>query len=254
MATVPVRIPSVLKGERLVEAVENDSRQRRRWDWRLLIGLLLVGLAAASFVGGFFLDWGELLRQAQTRRTAIEETVNEHPVLASAIYFTIYVTFTGLSLPGAVILSLIGGAVFGLWWAVLLISFASTTGATAAFLASRYLLRDRLQGKYGDRLAAVNRELQREGGFYLLALRLNPVVPYFLINLLFGLTGYSAPRFWIVSQIGMLPATVIYCNAAARLAELQSPGDVLSGPLLLSLIVLSLFPIVAKKAANRLRG
>lgn len=235
------------------EAAGKDRRLPRGRDWRLIAGLLLVLVAAASFIGGFFLDWEDMLQCVQGRRTQLRASVAEHPVLASAIYFATYVVFTGLSLPGAAILTLIGGAVFGVWWATVLVSFASTAGATTAFLASRYLLRDRVQRQRGERLAAINRELDREGSFYLLSLRLNPVVPYFLINLLFGLTRLPAWQFWIVSQVGMLPATIIYANAGARLAEIESPGDILSGPLLASLIALSLFPIVAKKAANRLR-
>jgi len=232
----------------------NEGAPRRQRDWRLVIGLLLVGVATASFAASFFIDWSALLAQAQERRSAIQAAVNEHPLLASCFYFLTYVAFTGLSLPGAAILTLVGGAVFGVWWAAGLVSFASTAGAITAFLASRYLLRDRVQQKYGERLAAINRELDREGSSYLLALRLNPVVPYFLINLLFGLTRLPVAQFWIVSQLGMLPATIIYANAGARLAEIESPGDVLSGTLLASLIALSLFPILATKAANWLRG
>jgi uncharacterized membrane protein YdjX (TVP38/TMEM64 family) len=224
--------------------------QGHRADWRIGVGLVLVAIALASYASTFFIDWHEVLGHAKERQATIQTWINEHPLLASLTYFLIYVLFTSLSLPGAVVLTLVGGAVFGLWWAVLLVSFASTAGATGAFLASRYLLRERVQQKYGERLAAINRELDREGSVYLLVLRLNPVVPYFLINLLFGLTRLPVLRFWVVSQLGMLPATIIYANAGARLGEIESPGDVLGGPVLLSLVLLSLFPLAAKKAAN----
>jgi uncharacterized membrane protein YdjX (TVP38/TMEM64 family) len=223
------------------------ARQR----WRLGAGLALVAAAVGSFAASLFvIDWDRVLVGVQQRRQELHALAHDHPLAASAVYFLAYVLFTSLALPGAVILTLIGGAVFGLWWGVLLVSFASTLGATLAFLASRYLLRDWVQARYGERLAAVNRELDREGAFYLFALRLNPVIPFFLINLLFGLTRMPAGRFWWVSQLGMLPATVIYTNAGARLAEVASLRDIVSGEVLGSLVALSLFPLAARKVVE----
>jgi uncharacterized membrane protein YdjX (TVP38/TMEM64 family) len=221
---------------------------------RIWAGLAFVGIAVGSFVvSSFFVDWNAALAALQEQRTRLHRWAKEAPILASASYFMTYVLFTGLSLPGALIVSLAGGAIFGLWWGVLLISFASTTGACCALLASRYLLRDWVQVRYGERLSTVNRELDREGAYYLFALRLNPVIPYFLINLLFGLTQMPVLRFWWISQLGMLPATIIYTNAGAQLAEIQSVGDIISWQVLTSLIALSLFPLVARKAALWLR-
>jgi uncharacterized membrane protein YdjX (TVP38/TMEM64 family) len=226
----------------------------RKRDWRLGAGLAFIGLAVVSFVvSSFFVDWNAVLAWLQHRRAQLRSWAEVFPVLASGAYFLAYVLFTGLSLPGALILSLAGGAIFGLWWGTLLISFASTTGASFAFLVSRYLLRERVQAKYGARLHTINAELDHEGAYYLFALRLNPVIPYFLINLLFGLTNLPLRRFWWVSQVGMLPATVIYTNAGARLAEIESVKDIVSLPVLASLIALSLFPLLARKVANWLR-
>jgi uncharacterized membrane protein YdjX (TVP38/TMEM64 family) len=225
-------------------------REKRVW-----LGWLLIGIAVLSFVAGtWFLDGDRLLAEFGQRRSAIQQWVNDHPVLSSALYMLAYFLFTSLSLPGALFLTLAGGAVFPLWWGLLLVSFASTAGATASFLASRYFLRAWVLARYGARLDGINRELDREGIFYLLALRLNPAVPYFLINLLFGLTRMPARRFWWVSQLGMLPATVIYLNAGARLGEVQSTRDLVSWQVLVSLLALSVFPLAARKVANWLRS
>jgi uncharacterized membrane protein YdjX (TVP38/TMEM64 family) len=224
-----------------------------RRNWRLALGAGLVLLAVASFVSSFFVRWNEVLERIQTERNRLAEWVGEQPVLASALYLLGYIAFTGLSLPGAPILTLLGGAVFGVWWGLALVSFGSTTGATLSFLASRYLLRERVQAKYAERLAKVNLELDRGGILYLLALRLNPVIPFFLINLLFGLTRLPVRRFWWVSQLGMLPGTLIYVNAGAQIAEIQSMSAIVSWPVLASLIGLSVFPVLARFVARWLK-
>ena len=222
--------------------------------WRAVGGFALLAIAAVSFiVSSFVIRWNDVLKWAQELRSPLIRLVEAHPVTASAAFFALYVAFTALALPGAVILSLIGGAVFGTLWGVILVSFASTTGATLACLASRYLLRNWVVARYGDRLASIQRELDRGGVFYLLSLRLNPVFPYFLINLFFGLTRMPVSRFWLVSQIGMLPATIIYVNAGAQLARIDSLRDVLRWEVAASLIALSLFPIVARLVAGWLR-
>jgi uncharacterized membrane protein YdjX (TVP38/TMEM64 family) len=194
-----------------------------------------------------------VLERVQTERGRLAEWAADQPGLASLLYLLAYVAFAGLALPGAPIITLAGGAVFGLWWGLILVSFGSTTGATLSFLASRYLLRDRIQAKYADRLAKVNDELKRGGIFYLLALRLNPVIPFFLINLLFGLTNTPARRFWWVSQLGMLPGTFVYVNAGTQLAEVKALSDVMSPAVLGSLVALSVFPLIARFVARWLR-
>ncbi|MGD0886101.1 MAG: TVP38/TMEM64 family protein [Thermodesulfovibrionales bacterium] len=171
-----------------------------------------------------------------------------HKAMVIAGYMAIYVLVTSLSLPGAVVLTLAGGALFGLWVGSLVVSFASAIGATFACLVSRFLLRDWVQSKFGDRLSTVNQGIAKEGAFYLFTLRLIPVFPFFIINLLMGLTRMPLRTFYWVSQIGMFPGTVVYINAGRELARLQSPSGILSPRLLFSFALLGLFPLAARKA------
>src|SRR3970282_118982 len=168
---------------------------------------------------------------------------------AAAAYFAVYVVVTGLSLPGATVMTLIGGALFGLLWGIILVSFASSIGATLAFLASRFLLRDWVQGKFGDKLKPVNDGVAKEGAFYLFALRLVPAFPFFVINLVMGLTPIRAWTFYWVSQLGMLAGTIVYVYAGTQLAEFR-----LSAGLVAAFTVLGLFPLVAKKALDAIKA
>jgi len=215
--------------------------------------LLLVVLGAvALFVWadlGRFLNL-QALKEAQGQLEALR---SQHPLGLAAAYFAVYVAATALSVPGATIITLAGGAVFGLWWGLLLVSFASTLGATLAFLASRFLLRDTVQARFGQRLAEIERGIEKDGAFYLLSLRLIPVVPFFLINLLMGLTRMRAGTFYAVSQIGMLPGTLVYVNAGTQLAAIGSLRDVLSPALLGSLVLLGVFPWLARWGMGLLR-
>ena len=163
------------------------------------------------------------------------------------VYFLIYVAVTALSLPGAVVMTLAGGALFGLWVGLLVVSFASSIGATLAFLASRLLLRDWVQGRFGDRLAAVNAGIAKDGAFYLFTLRLVPLFPFFVINLLMGLTPIKTRTFYWVSQVGMLAGTLVFVNAGTQLAKLDSLSGILSPALLGSFALLGVFPLLAKK-------
>lgn len=209
----------------------------------LLIAVLLVlGLAF------FFFDlhqWLTLenLKQGQAQ---FEQWRRASPVLVGLLFALFYILVTGLSLPGAAIMTLAAGALFGLWWGTLIVSFASTIGATLAFLVSRFLLRDWVQERFAGRLEAINRGVEREGAFYLFALRLVPVFPFFLINILMGLTHIGIWTFYWVSQLGMLAATVVYVNAGTRLGRVQSLSDILSPALILSFVLLGLFPLLAK--------
>ncbi len=213
---------------------------------RLLLLVLIVLAIAAFFV--FDLDRFLSVDFFKARQTAAEAWRDAHPWLATAAYFTAYVLVTGLSLPGAVVMTLIGGALFGLVWGSLVISFASSIGATLAFLVARFLLRDWVQNRFGERLQAVNEGIAREGGFYLFTLRLVPLFPFFLINLTLGLTPIRAWTFYWVSQLGMLPGTLLYVNAGTRLARIDSLQGILSPGLLLSFALLGLFPLIAHKA------
>ncbi|MEM8560743.1 MAG: FAD-dependent oxidoreductase [Pseudomonadota bacterium] len=171
---------------------------------------------------------------------------NENPLLAGFLYFVLYVAMAGLSLPGAAIMTLAGGALFGFWYGLFLVSFASSVGATLAFLVSRLLLRDWVQDKFGRQLSAFNAGFEKDGAFYLFSLRLVPLFPFFVINLLMGLLPIKASRFYWVSQLGMLPATAVYVNAGTQLGSVESAGDILSPGLFVSFVLLGIFPLVAK--------
>jgi dihydrolipoamide dehydrogenase len=214
---------------------------------KLLLAAALAALVAAFFV--FDLRQYVSLEYFQSQRAAIEAYTQAHPVQASAAYFVVYVAVTGLSLPGAAILTLVGGAIFGLLWGVVLVSFASTIGATLAFLASRYLLRDWVQGRFGDKLKPVNEGVAREGAFYLFALRLVPAFPFFVINLVMGLTPIRTWTFYWVSQLGMLAGTIVYVYAGTQLGQFR-----VSAGLIVAFVLLGIFPLVAKKVLDALKA
>ena len=175
------------------------------------------------------------------------------PFLIAVLFFAVYVAVTALSLPFAVWLTLAAGALFGFGRGLLLVSFASTVGATLAFLASRYLLRDWVRQKFGSRLKTIDNGIARDGAFYLFTLRLIPVVPFFVVNLLMGLTPIRVITFYLVSQAGMLAGTAIYVNAGTQLAALDSLGGIVSAPILLSLALLGLFPWLARFVVGRVK-
>ncbi len=218
---------------------------------------ILLAAAIAAAVGLFFaLDLGRYfsLEALKAQQTAIEAFRARQPWLAAALYFAMYVAVTALSLPGAVLMTLAGGAVFGLWWGTLIVSFASSVGATLAFLVSRFLLRDWVTARFGERLAAIDAGIKREGAFYLFTLRLVPVFPFFVINLLFGLTAMKARTFYWVSQLGMLAGTLVYVNAGTQLAKIESLAGIVSPGLLISFGLLGVFPLIAKKIVAAVRA
>ncbi len=213
---------------------------------RKIIVLLLL-IAAAVAIKLLELDRFLTLEQLKQSREQLAQFYMEQPLTMIGAYMAIYITATALSLPGAVILTLTGGALFGLALGTLLISFASTIGATLACAVSRFLLRDWVQQKFGDRLTPINRGMEDEGGFYLFSLRLVPIFPFFIINLAMGLTRIRLTTYYWVSQLGMLPATVVYTNAGRELGRLDSLAGILSPSLLLSFVILGLFPLTVKK-------
>jgi uncharacterized membrane protein YdjX (TVP38/TMEM64 family) len=170
-----------------------------------------------------------------------------HRLLVIAVYMTIYIVVTALSLPGAAVMTLAGGALFGFWLGVLIVSFASTIGATLACFVARFLLRDWVQNRVGEKLSKINKGIEKEGAFYLFSLRLVPIFPFFIINLAMGLTPMKLWTFYWVSQVGMFPGTMVYVNAGKELGRLESLSGILSPGLLISFIILGLFPITAKK-------
>ncbi|WP_234994888.1 TVP38/TMEM64 family protein [Microbulbifer donghaiensis] len=209
----------------------------------LLIAVLLV-LGLAFYL--FDLHQWLTLESLKAGREQFEQWRAESPLLVGLLFTLFYILVTGLSLPGAAIMSLAAGAIFGLFWGTVIVSFASSIGATMAFLVSRYLLQDWVQSRFGQRLAAVHAGIEREGAFYLFALRLVPLFPFFVINILMGLTRIRTWTFYWVSQLGMLAATVVYVNAGTQLGRVESLGDILSPQLLLSFVLLGIFPLLAK--------
>jgi len=209
--------------------------------------LILVLIAGAVF--GFYQLGGEQWLLPAT----YQELYQDNPWLTAGIYFSVYVAVTALSIPGAALMTLIGGAVFGLWTGLLIISFASTIGATLAFLMSRTLLKDWVQKKFGQYLNTINQGMEKDGAFYLFTLRLIPVVPFFAINLLMGLMPISAFRFYWVSQLGMLAGTAVYVNAGAQLGELEelSLAGIMNPGLLGAFVLLGLFPWFAKSLLGK---
>ena len=216
-------------------------------------GKIVLVLVIAAIVGVFI--WFDLARflefeALKARQAEIDALYQERPLSLLIGYFIVYVAVTGLSLPGAAILTLAGGAIFGLLWGTIVVSFASTAGATIAFLVSRYLLRDAIQKRYGDRLKTINEGIKRDGAFYLFTLRLVPVFPFFMVNLVMGITPMRTLAFALVSQAGMLAGTIVYVNAGTRLAQLDSLQGILSPVLLGSFVLLGVFPLIAKKIVD----
>ena len=189
----------------------------------------------------------------QSQRAVAVEYYQANPWLAALAFMAIYIAVTGLSLPGAAILTLAAGAVFGLATGFLVVSFASTSGATLAFLLARHLFRDAVQNRFEKVLAPVNRGVAKEGAFYLFALRLVPAFPFFAINLAMGLTTIRVWTFYWVSQVGMLAGTVVFVNAGKELGQLESLAGILSPTLILSFVLLGVFPLIAKKALEYFR-
>jgi pyruvate/2-oxoglutarate dehydrogenase complex dihydrolipoamide dehydrogenase (E3) component/uncharacterized membrane protein YdjX (TVP38/TMEM64 family) len=216
--------------------------------------LLLIAALAGLLVAYFALDLGRFLSidYFKSQQEAIEAWRAAQPVKAGLLFFVAYVAVTGLSLPGAAVMTLAGGAIFGLFWGLLLVSFASSLGATLAFLASRFLLRDWVQKRFGDRMRAINAGIDKEGGFYLFTLRLVPLFPFFVINLVMGLTPLKTRTFYWVSQLGMLAGTLVYVNAGTQLARIDSLAGILSPALLGSFVLLGIFPLLAKKIVDAL--
>lgn len=210
----------------------------------LLIALLLIAVAAFFATGAH--EWFSL-DTLKAYQSDFQAAFERHPWQIAGAFFAAYVVITALSLPGAAIMTLLGGALFGLGLGLVLVSFASAIGATLAFLISRYLLRGPIERRFPGRLAAINRGVDRDGAFYLFSLRLVPVFPFFVINLVMGLTRIKARTFYWVSQAGMLPGTAVFVNAGGQLGDIERLGDVLSPELVASFALLALFPWIARK-------
>ena len=215
------------------------------------LALLVVAVIALFFGMGLdqYLTLGAL-KESQGKFVAMLE---QSPVQVTLIAFVFYVVVVALSLPGATIMGLAAGALFGLWYGALLVSFGSSIGATLAFLTSRYLLRDVVQHRFGDKLKGVNEGMAKDGALYLFMLRLVPVFPFFLINLLMGLTQIRTRTFYWVSQLGMLAGTLVYVNEGTQLARIDSLSDIISPGVLLSFVLLGAFPLITKRIVQAIR-
>jgi len=219
---------------------------------KLLLIAVLVALVAAFFAFdlGRFLSL-EYIKQSQAGFAALYA---ERPTLVIGAFSVVYVVATALSIPGAAVLTLAAGAIFGLLAGTLIVSFASSIGATLAFLASRYVLRDSVQSRFGARLADIDKGIANEGAFYLFTLRLVPLFPFFLINLLMGLTRMKAWTYYWVSQLGMFAGTVVYVNAGTQLGRIDSLKGILSPGLIGSFVLLGVFPLIAKKIVDAVKA
>jgi dihydrolipoamide dehydrogenase len=217
--------------------------------------LLIVALLAAAILSYFLFDLGQYLtlQYMQSQIATFQEFRDENFVMAALVYFLVYVLISAASLPGAMIFTLLGGAIFGLLWGTLLVSFASSIGATFSFLISRTLLRDYVQSRFGDYLAPINRGIEKDGSFYLFSIRMVPLFPFFMVNLVMGLTPINVVSFYFVSQIGMLLGTAVYVNAGSELAQITSLSGLVSAPVLFSLVLLGIFPLLGKLIVNSIR-
>jgi uncharacterized membrane protein YdjX (TVP38/TMEM64 family) len=218
---------------------------------KIFVILLIIAVAFVFFA--FDLDTMLTLENIKTSQADFIQWRDSAPVMVSLIFFLVYVVVTALSLPGAVVMTLAAGGFFGLIWGFFIVSFASTFGATLAFLASRYLLRESVQKRFGHRLEPINKGIEREGAFYLFTLRLVPIFPFFLINLLMGLTPIKTITYYWVSQVGMLAGTLVYINAGTQLAKIEGLSGILSPGLLFSFALLGIFPLIAKKITALLK-
>jgi uncharacterized membrane protein YdjX (TVP38/TMEM64 family) len=219
------------------------------------VKLLLMVALATALVMFFVLDLGRFfsLGYLQASQSHFATLYAESPWGVRAMFFALYVLMTSMSLPGAAVLTLAGGGVFGLGWGLLLVSFASSLGATVSFLVARFVLREGVQARFGERLTEVNQGVDRDGALYLFSLRLIPVVPFFVINLAMGLTTLRTWTFYWVSQLGMLAGTAVYVNAGTQLAALRSLKDVASPGILGAFVLLGVFPLIAKALMNSIQ-
>lgn len=216
----------------------------------------LLALMLCSIALFFVFDFQQYLtlETIKANQDAMLAYQQANPLLTVGIYMLIYIVVTALSLPSATILTLLGGGLFGLWEGTLIVSFASSIGSTLAFLAARFLFKDLVQEKFGQHLKTMDDGMEREGAIYLFTLRLAPIVPFFVINLLMGLTAIKVSTFYWVSQLGMLAGTLVYVNTGTQLAKLDSLAGILSPLMVGSFVLLGVFPLLAKMLIELIRA
>jgi len=218
---------------------------------KVILAALVVAAIALFFAMG--LDQYLTLDALKENREWFAAMLEQHPWRVTLSAFALYVIVVALSLPGATLMGLAAGALFGFWYGTLFVSFASTIGATLAFLASRYLLRDFVRQRFGNRMKVIDEGMAKDGALYLFMLRLVPAFPFFLINLLMGLTHIRTRTYYWVSQLGMLAGTAVYVNAGTQLARIDSLSGLISPEVLLSLALLGVFPLIAKRVAQSIQ-
>lgn len=217
------------------------------------IGMVSAVLIAVVLFFMFDLQQYLTLEYIKSSQAQFQELYARNTMMVISGYFCIYILVVALNLPGAAVMSLAGGALFGFWIGFIVVSFASSIGATIACVVARYLFRDFVQNKFGDRLIKVNEGIEREGAFYLFTMRLIPAIPFFAINLIMGLTKMRLWTFYWVSQVGMLAGTVVFINAGKELGKIDSLAGILSPSLIVSFIILGVFPIAVKKVMQFVR-
>lgn len=223
---------------------------------RAYLKIVIVTLLVTAIAAAWFFDLGHYLslESIHAQQEAIGAYKLTHPFVVAGAFFFAYIAVAALSLPGAAVMTLLGGALFGFWQGLITVSFASTIGATLAFLLARFLLKDWIQSRYQKQLATLNEGFRKEGAFYLFALRLIPVFPFFLVNILTGMMPIKTRHFYGASQLGMLPGTAVYVYAGTELGKIQSLSDIASPSLVAAFIILGLFPLIAKKIVAAMRG
>lgn len=218
-----------------------------------IILFIIILLAVAGF---FYFDLGQWLTldALKQQQAAIEAYRSEHPLLVAGLYSLAYIVITALSLPGAALMTLTGGAIFGVVWGTLLANLSASIGATLAFLIARFIIGDWVQTRFGDRIGPINRGIEQDGAFYLFSLRLVPVFPFFIINVVMGLTRIKTWTFFWVSVVGMIAGAAVYANAGTQLAQIDSLSGIASPSLLISFALLGLFPLIARKTLGWLKN
>ncbi len=228
-----------------------EEKRPSRW-WRLLVLALLLAAVAAFFLTGLPARLGlDSIDGIRGIVAGWKRYADDNRVAAMLILFAVYVVCTSLSLPSSLGLSLVAGALFGILWGLALVSVASTLGACVAFLLARYLFRDSIQRRFGERLRPINRGIERDGAWYLLALRLTPVVPYFLINAAMGLTPMPLATFAVVSWLGMLPVALVIVMTGQELGKIRHLSDVFTPGVLGSLLAMAVVPLLLRWAMRR---
>jgi uncharacterized membrane protein YdjX (TVP38/TMEM64 family) len=215
----------------------------------LIALVLLVLILSVSFYGRSYFT----LEHLQSQQAKFQFYYSAHPVLTVAVFCFSYLICAALAIPGATVLTLAAGALFGFGWGLFLVSLTSSVGATLAFLLARYLMRDFFQEKFKKPLEKINAGFEKEGAFYLFALRIIPTFPFFIVNSTMGLTCIKSITFFWVSQLGMLPATAVYVNAGTQISKIQSTRELLSPNLIVSFTLLGFLPLILKWSWNRLK-